>query len=410
MTLSATAIKQTVKPLWLVVICGGAVLGLSMGFRQTFGLYLDPISQELGLGRTVFALSMGIQNILWGVSAPLAGAIADKWGAGRVIVVGALLYAVGLAMLASAPGEAGLLTSGVVLGLGVSGTGFTAVLGAVGRAAPPERRSSALGLASMGGSLGQFLLLPYAQAFIGTMGWYVSLLVLAVTALFMVPLAWGLAGTPRSDATPSDQSLAHAFREALRHKGFLLLNAGFFVCGFHITFVGTHLPAFVIDLDFAPWLGSAALMVIGVANIVGTYVWGHIGERIEKRVALSVLYFARAGVFLAILMLPLTVPTLLVICVALGFLWLGTIPLTSALVATLFGPKWMSMLFGIVFLSHQIGSFLGVWLGGYLYDLFGSYDIMWWLSVALGVAAAALHWPIKEEPVPRLQAEQAQSA
>ncbi|MGI9383486.1 MAG: MFS transporter [Methyloligellaceae bacterium] len=407
MSASTEARPRPKLPLWAIIATGGAIIGISLGIRHTFGLFLAPISQDLGVGRGAFALAMGLQNILWGVSAPFFGAIADKYGSGRVVVAGAVLYFAGLWLTASAGSETDLVLGGVVIGLGVSASGFTAVLGAVGRAAPPERRQTALALASMAGSIGQFVALPYAQVLIEGFGWVTAMAVIAVTAGIMVPLAWGIAGKPEASTDGDTQSLTEALREAIRNPSFLLLTAGFFVCGFHVVFVGTHLPAFLADQGFEPWLGAVCLAIIGFVNIIGTYVFGRAGQFKEKRLVLSWLYFARAFVFLGILVVPLTVPTVLIFATAIGFLWLGTVPLTSGLVATLFGPRWMSMLFGIVFFSHQIGSFLGAWLGGYVYDAVQSYDVMWWLSVGLALLAALLHWPIKERPVPRLAAQEA---
>lgn len=395
------------KPLWLVILAAGATIGLCMGIRQTFGLYLDPISSELGLGRGTFALAMGLQNLLWGFTAPFAGAIADKYGAGRVVVCGAFVYALGLVLMANATSETSLLASGLMLGLGISATGFTAVLGAVGRAAAPEKRSMALGLTSAGGSFGQFAALPFVHVVIEQMGWVGSLFALAVVAGLMVPIAWGLAGKPQQHSLAVEQTLSDAFHEALRHKGFLLLTAGFFVCGFHVVFVATHLPAFLADKNFEPWVATWALALIGLANVIGTYLCGQAGQIMEQRVALMGLYLGRSVIFIGFLYLPLTETTVLALSAGLGLFWLGTIPLTSGLIATLFGPRWMSMLFGLVFFSHQIGSFLGAWLGGYFYDLYQSYEIMWWLSVALGIVAALFHWPIRETPVERLHAETA---
>lgn len=397
------------RPLWVVVIAAGAIIGLSLGLRHTFGLFLDPISTDLGLGRGSFALAMGMQNLFWGLSAPLFGAVADKYGSGRVVVIGGILYAAGLVLTANSGSTPDLAGGGILLGLGISGTSFSAVLGAVARAAPPEKRQSALALTATGGSIGQFVALPYAQALIGGFGWSATLLVLAGTAAITVVLAWGVAGSPQtSDAEDNKQGLVAAFSEAMGHRSFLLLTAGFFVCGFHVTFVATHLPAFLTDEGFEPWLGATCLGVIGFVNILGTYVFGRWGAVVEKRVALSWLYFGRAIVFAALLIVPLTEATVLAFAVAIGFLWLGTVPLTSGLVATLFGPKWVSMLFGLVFISHQLGSFLGAWFGGYVFDKVQSYDTMWWLSVALALIAALLHWPIKEVPVQRLKAATSQ--
>jgi predicted MFS family arabinose efflux permease len=280
---------RSTKPLWIVILAAGTAIGVSMGIRQTFGLYLEPVSLKLGLGREVFALAMGLQNLLWGFTAPFAGAIADKYGAGRVVIGGALLYLAGLMLMATASGETGLIASGLLLGLGVSGTGFTAVLGAVGRAAPPEKRSMALGLTSAGGSFGQFAALPFAQVLIAQIGWVTSIYALAIAAAALVPVAWGLAGRPQQPSLAAEQSLSEALREAMAHRGFLLLTAGFFVCGFQVVFVATHLPAFLADKAFEPWVAVWALALIGLANVVGTFLCGKAGQVMEQRLALTVL-------------------------------------------------------------------------------------------------------------------------
>ncbi|MDJ0947718.1 MAG: MFS transporter [Alphaproteobacteria bacterium] len=392
------------RAIWIVILCAGTILGVSVGIRQSFGLFLTPVSMEVGGGRELFALAMGLMNLVWGAAAPFAGAISDRYGTGRVAATGGLLYACGLvALTASGDGDQ-LILGGLLIGLGLGGTGFTVVLGAVGRAAPPERRSAALGVASVGGSIGQFAALPYAQALIDGFGWSLALLLLAVTALLMVLLARGTVGQAAARAEQTDQTLREAFEEARRHGGFCLLTAGFFVCGFHLAFVAVHLPAYLGDQGMPGWLGATALAVIGLCNIIGTYVCGVLGGRYPKKTVLSLLYLARAGIFVGFLVVPVSEASILALSAALGFLWLGTVPLTSGLVAHIFGPAWMSMLFGIVFLSHQVGGFLGAWLAGWFYDLSGSYEIMWWLSVALGLASAALHWPIAERPVARLRA------
>lgn len=398
---------NTQRPVWLVILAAALSIALCMGIRQTFGLYLEPISIRLATGRESFALAMGLQNLVWGMAAPFAGGFADKYGAGRVVAGGALVYIAGLLVMATAEAESGLIASGLLLGLGISGTGFTAVLGAVGRAAPPEQRSTALGITSAGGSFGMFAALPFAHVLIEDIGWTASLYAMVLVAALMVPVAWGLSGKPQHSATDPAQSLSQAFRIACAHKGFWLLNAGFFVCGFHVVFVATHLPAFLADKAFDPLVAIWALSLIGLANVVGSYVCGKLGQAMEQRIVLTLLYLARSVVFLGFLYLPLTVPTVLFLSVAIGLLWLGTVPLTSGLVATLFGARWMSMLFGIIFFSHQIGSFLGAWLGGYFYDVYQSYDIMWWISVFLGILAAALHWPIREVPAGKLAPETA---
>ncbi len=389
---------------WLIIFGAAAILAINMGIRQTFGLYLAPLSLDLGLGRETFALSLGLLNLVWGMFAPVAGGLADRFGAGRVVAVGGLIYASGVMMMAQSTSEAGLIGAGTLIGLGVSCTGFTAVLGAVGRAAPEDKRSMALGLASMGSAIGQFLALPYAHVLIQDFGWAQSLMILALTAAIMAPLGWAVAGRPARSATAAtDLSFGDALRQALPNRDFRLLTLGFFVCGFHVAFVAVHLPAFLSDRGFGPEAGTMALMAIGLGNIAGTYLCGLAGQVMEKRLALAWLYLLRSMVFLGFLFLPLTYETAIVYSALLGVLWLGTVPLTSGLVATLFGPKWMSMLFGFVFLSHQVGGFLGAWLGGYMFDIFGSYEAMWWISVILGLMAAALHFAIREAPAPTLK-------
>jgi len=395
--------------LWTIIVCGGAIVGISVGIRQSFGLYLTPISEDLGLGREVFALTIGLVNLFWGALAPIAGALADKFGPARVAVAGALVYCAGIYAIATADGETALVMAGGLIGIGMSGLGFTVVLGAVGRAAPPEKRSMALGFASMGGSIGQFAALPYAHVLIETMGWESSLIVMMFTAALMAPLAWGLREGPAAAEQAGRQTIAEALGEALGHRGFILLTAGFFVCGFHVTFVATHLPAYLADRAFEPWLGASALTLVGLANIFGVVAAGRIGQVIEKRLALGYYYLLRSGLFLAFILVPPSEISVLAFAFTLGLLWLGTVPLTSGLVATLFGPRHMSMLFGIVFFSHQVGGFLGAWLGGYIYDGFGSYTAMWWISIALGIISALFHWPIREIPVERLAAEAARA-
>lgn len=396
------------RRLWIIILCGGAITGLAVGIRQSFGLYLAPISEDLGLGREVVGFSFGFVTLLWGLLAPIAGTLSDRFGTARVVLVGTLSYCLGLYTIATATGEADLVTAGALLGLGMSGLGWTVVLGAVGRAAPPEKRSTALGLVSMGGSIGQFLSLPYAHLLIEQFGWVSSLFVLLITASLMAPLAWGMRSKPHVANNPNDQTMGEALREALHHRGFLLLTAGFFVCGFHVMFVATHLPAYLSDSGLPSWVGAAALTLVGLANIFGTICAARLGDYMEKRLVLSIYYLLRSCVFFVFFMAPLSETSVLVFAFVLGLLWLGTVPLTSGLVATLFGPRYMSMLFGIVYMSHSFGSFVGAWLGGYFYDAFGTYTAMWWISIALGILSAMFHFPIKERPVARLAARPAE--
>jgi predicted MFS family arabinose efflux permease len=388
----------------VVVMSGALVLTLAMGIRQTFGLFLSPMSIDLGIGRESFALAMAIQNILWGVAQPVTGMIADKYGAGRVLVVGTAAYVAGLVIMSGATSVWDLqLGGGVLVGLAMSCTSFAVVLGAIGRAVPAEKRSMALGLASAGGSFGQFIMAPVGQGLIAANGWTGALVAMAVVALLMAPLAIVLAGRPASSGSTGteaiSQSLSEALAEAGRHGGFWYLTVGFFVCGFQVVFIAVHLPAYLGDIGLSASLGATALALIGFFNIVGTWLCGFLGGRYSKKYVLSGLYTLRSLVIVLFLVGPKTEATVLVFAAAIGLLWLGTVPLTSGLVAQIFGVRYMSTLFGIVFLSHQVGSFLGVWLGGVVFDATGSYDSIWIASVLLGLAAAALHLPIAERPL-----------
>ena len=390
--------------IWILIVCAALIMGLSMGFRQSLGLFLSPITSAQGLGREAFALAMGLMNLVWGLASPLAGAVADRYGAGRVAATGGALYGAGLLALSWTGDGTQLHIGGALIGLGLSGSGFTVILGAVGRAVPEEKRSAALGLVTMGGSIGQFAALPYTHLLIEGFGWVWSLGLLALTALLIVPLSGGVAGRPvGSDAGPA-LSMGAAIHEACAVRSFWLLNAGFLVCGFHLAFVAVHLPAFLEDEGFEPWLAAAALTVIGIANIAGSYGFGLLGDWYQKKSVLSGLYLARALIFLAFVAMPVTEVSVLVFSAAIGLTWLGTVPLTSGLVGHIFGTTYMSTLFGIVFVGHQLGGFLGAWLAGSAYDALGSYDAMWTLSIGLGVLSALLHWPIDERPMPRLAA------
>ncbi len=386
------------RPLFLVLVCAGMVLGISLGFRQALGLFLTPITAEAGVGRETFALGMGLMNLVWGFGAPFAGAVTDRYGAGWVTVVGAVLYAAGLAVLTVSGDGGQMIAGGVLVGLGLSATGFTVVLGTVGRVVPAAQRSAALGLVAAGGSVGQFMALPYTYALIAGFGWSFALLALAASALIMAPLAYGLAEKPAPAPNAPRQKMSAAFSEALGVPSYWLLNAGFFVCGFHLAFIGVHFPAFLQDEGFGPGLATVALSVVGLANIVGSYGFGVLGGHYSKKNLLSLLYLGRAAAILLFIALPITDLTVLLFSGVMGLLWLGTVPLTSGLVAEMFGTRYMAMLFGLVFLGHQFGGFLGAWLGGVAFDTLGTYDAMWWISIALGVISALLHWPIAERP------------
>ena len=388
----------------MIVLAASAVAAIGMGVRQTMGLFLKPMTMELGIGREDFAIAIAVANLVWGVAAPFTGAISDKYGAGRVVVFGALCTAIGLLLMWGANDRAHLIASGVFLGLGVAGAGINALVGAVSRAAPPEKRTQAIAAIGMGSGVGILIALPYAHLLMDYVGWKTTLLVLSATCMLMIPLAFPVSGRPVTVVSKDrPQSITAALREACRHPSFLLLNAGFFVCGFHVVFYGVHLPAYVADRGFEPRVAVISLVLVGVGNLVGTYLAGQSSKFMQKRHALSFIYSIRALIFVGFLVLPITPLTVMVLSGALGLVWLSTVPLTSGLVATFFGPTWMTMLYGVVFFSHQLGSFLGVWLGGVVYDATKSYDMMWWISIGLGLFAAAIHWPISETAVKRLE-------
>ena len=391
-------------PLQIKIICGGLILAIAVGIRQSFGLFLEPISSSLQIGRETFALSIGLVNLLWGVLAPFTGALADKYGLKRVAIVGALFYAGGILILSNSASPQELLLGGIIIGSGLSGLGFTVILGAVGKFAPPEKRGTALGLTTMGGSIGMFLGVPVTGSFIQTLGWSGALFGLAAISLIMIPLVYGLISNDKvSDQNPqsadTDEKLTEVLNHALKSKNFLLLVCGFFICGFHVNFIVAHLPAFISDMSLPGNVATTSLALIGFANIFGVALAGRLGDKYKKNDVLVALYALRALAFIIYIITPVTILSTLIFTFALGVLWLGTVPLTSGLVATFFGPKYMSMLYGIVFFSHQLGGFLSSWMGGWVFDLTGDYDIMWWFSVLLGLLAALLHVPIKDRPV-----------
>ncbi len=385
----------------LILVCASIVLILSFGIRTSFGIFLAPVSTDLGLGRESFAFAIAVQNLLWGVSQPFVGAIADRYGSGRVVAVCGLMYVLGLVLMANASSGLELTVStGLLIGFALSGTGFPVILAVVGRSVDESRRSLFLGFASAGGSSGQLLMVPLGQVFLDGFGWGTALLLLAVMSSLMVPLAALLTGKA---AVTGDrlrkQSLVEAIHEASRHGGYWYLTAGFFVCGFHVAFIATHLPAFIVDRGAAPALGAVALALIGLGNIIGSLTCGVLGGRFPKKFVLAGLYLGRSLVITLFVLAPTSDLSIMLFAAGIGMLWLGTVPLTSGLVAQIFGMRYMATLFGFVFFSHQLGSFLGAWLGGYVFDITGSYDLVWWIAVALGIAAAALHWPIDDRPV-----------
>ena len=394
------------KPLSLtqVLICGAAIVTLSMGIRHGFGLWLQPITQAQGWGRQEFGFAMAIQNLSWGFMGIFAGMVADKFGAFRVIALGALVYAVGLLGMAWAtdPWVFALFT-GVIIGTAQAGTTYAVIYGVIGRNVPIERRSWAMGVAAAAGSFGQFLMVPVEGLLISQMGWQTALVILAAAAMLIIPLAWGLR-EPALNApgqAKRDQTIAQALKEAFKYPSFQLLMAGYFVCGFQVVFIGVHMPSYLKDHGLAPQVASYALALIGLFNVFGTYIAGTLGQKMAKKNILAFIYIARSVAIVLFLLAPLTPTTVYIFSGVMGLLWLSTVPVTNAAVAQIFGISHLSMLSGFIFFSHQIGSFMGVWLGGYLYDKTGSYDIVWYLAIALGVFAALVNLPVRESPIQR---------
>ncbi|WP_353246150.1 MFS transporter [Limnohabitans sp.] len=394
------------KPLSLtqVLLCGAAIVTLSMGIRHGFGLWLQPITQAQGWGRQEFGFAMAIQNLSWGFVGIFAGMVADKFGAFRVIALGAVIYSVGLLGMAWAtdPWVFALFT-GVIIGTAQAGTTYAVIYGVIGRNVPAERRSWAMGVAAAAGSFGQFLMVPVEGLLISQAGWQTALVILAAAALLIVPLAWGLREPALSapGQIQRDQTIAQALKEAFKYPSFQLLMAGYFVCGFQVVFIGVHMPSYLKDHGLAPQVASYALALIGLFNVFGTYIAGSLGQKMAKKNILAFIYAARSVAIVLFLLAPLTPTSVYIFSAVMGLLWLSTVPPTNAAVAQIFGVAHLSMLSGFIFFSHQIGSFMGVWLGGYLYDKTGSYNIVWYLAIALGVFAALVNLPVRESPIAR---------
>ncbi|HJN23945.1 MAG TPA: MFS transporter [Rhodospirillales bacterium] len=393
------------RSILLALISAAVILSLSRGIRNTFGLFLSPMTLDLGIGREAFSTSIAIQSVVLGLAQPLAGIAADKYGAARVLVAGGAIYALGLIVMAGAESSWGLhIGAGLLVGIGGAAANYSVALGAIGRRVASSKRSMALGLASAGGSVGQFVLPPASLWLIEIQGWSGALIGIALlAAALMIPAAAALRGrasdAPVATAGTLSLTLSQAVGEALRHKGYWFLTMGFFVCGFQVTFIAVHLPPYLTDIGLTASIGATALALIGFFNIIGTFAFGYLGDRLSKKYLLSSLYFSRALAVMFFLLFPKTDISVMIFASVMGALWLATIPLTSGLVAHIFGARYMATLFAIVYFSHQIGSFLGVWLGGYLFDATGSYDGVWIVTIILGFVAAALHLPIAEKPL-----------
>jgi predicted MFS family arabinose efflux permease len=392
-------------PLWQVLVCGAIIVSMSMGIRHGFGLWMQPMTQEMGWGREDFATAIGIQNISWGLIGIFLGMLADRFGAFRVMVFSSLLYALGLWGMAQAASPAWLaLTLGVMVGAAQAGTTFAIVFGIIGRNIPAEKRSWAMGVVSAAGSFGQFLLVPTSSYMIEHIGWHQALLVLAAGMLMVLPLTLGLRepAFAGGQAPKRQQSILQAVREAFGYRSFQLLMAGYFVCGFQVVFIGVHMPSYLKDQGMDPQVAGTALALIGLFNILGTYAAGVLGQHFPKNLLLSFNYSMR-GVFISLfIFLPLSPVSVYLFAAAMGLLWLSTVPVTSAIVAQMFGVAHFSMLSGFVFMSHQLGSYMGVWLGGWVFDRTGSYDQVWYLTIALSVFAALINLPVREQGIQRV--------
>ncbi len=390
--------------MWQVLACGAAIVTLSMGVRHGFGLWLQPITQAQNWTRENFAMAIAIQNLTWGFAGIFSGMLADRFGAFRVIVICALMYALGLIGMAySSTPALFTATAGVLIGVAQAGTTYAVIYGVIGRNVSAAKRSWAMGVAAAAGSFGQFLMVPTEGYLISAFGWQEALVWLAMATLLVIPLALGLREPSfAGGAAPHrDQSILQALREAMNYRSFQLLMAGYFVCGFQVVFIGVHMPSYLKDHGLSPEVASIALALIGLFNVFGTYIAGSLGQRMAKCKILSFIYLARAVAIVLFLLAPLTPVNVYIFSATMGLLWLSTVPPTNAVVAQIFGVAHMSMLAGFVFFSHQIGSFMGVWLGGYLYDKTGSYDIVWFISIGLGVFAALVNLPVNEDPIER---------
>ncbi len=393
-----------------VLACGALIVTLSMGIRHGFGLWLQPITQAQNWSRETFAFAIAIQNLAWGFFGIFAGMLADRFGAFRVLIAGAVLYGLGLTGMALSPTPALFtLTAGILIGAAQAGTTYAVVYGVIGRQIDPAKRSWAMGVAAAAGSFGQFLMVPVEGFLISGMGWQQALLVLAVVVLAITPLAFGLRepGFGGSAAPHREQTIGQALAEAFKYPSFQLLMAGYFVCGFQVVFIGVHMPSYLKDKGLSPQVASYALALIGLFNVFGTYIAGTLGQKLAKRKILAFIYLGRAAAISVFLWAPLSPTSVYIFSSVMGLLWLSTVPPTNATIAQIFGVAHLSMLGGFVFFSHQIGSFMGVWLGGLLYDRTGSYDIVWYISIALGVFAALVNLPVREGPIARVPQPQA---
>ena len=391
------------RSLWVPIIAGGIIMGMALGIRHVQGLFLLPITLDRGWSRETFGFAVAVQNLTWGIAQPFTGMLADKFGSAKVVAIGLIAYALGLfAMVYAETSFAFVLSAGICIGIALSGTAFGAIYGALSRIMPAKRRSWALGLAGAIGGIGQFAMVPAAQGFIALWDWTGALLILAVAMAVLLPLAWPMQdrSTP-SETSASDISMAAAIAEAFRHRGFWLLNLGFLACGFQLAFIATHLPAYLLDRGVSASEGVAALAIIALTNVAGTYLLALWGGTLRRKYLLTALYLVRTIAMALFVFLPLSAVSTYIFAAVIGFLWLGTVPLTNGLVSQVFGVRYITTLFGFVFFGHQLGSFFGVWLGGYLFEQTGSYQTVWIIAMGLGIVAAMVHWPIDDRAISR---------
>ncbi|WP_127753429.1 MULTISPECIES: MFS transporter [unclassified Devosia] len=385
-------------PLLALIICGCLIAAIGNGVRTSFGLFTLPISTDLGLTREGYGMAMAIQNLAWGIAQPFAGAWADRYGTGRTLAGGAAIYALGVILMAFSP-TASLLTvtGGVITGVGIAVSSFSVVMVAFGRSVPQEKRTLIFGVATAASSFGQFIFAPISQGFINSFGWHTALIYLGMMLVLIIPLSYALRGRTENPVGHADLRFMQALARAWGHGSYRLLVIGFFVCGFHLAFINVHMPAYLVQCGLSPEVGSWTIAVIGLFNIVGSLLSGYLGSRLPKQMLLASIYFLRAVAIAVFLLVPVSEWTAYAFAATMGVLWLSTVPLTAGLVTLFFGARYMGMLYGVAFFSHQVGSFVGVWLGGYVYDVTGSYSLVWYLGIVLGLASAAIHLPINEK-------------
>ncbi len=405
-TLAAT--RSSGLPLAVIIAAGCVIAAIGFGTRGAFGLFTLPVTADLGLTREQWGMAMAVQNLAWGIAQPFAGGLADRYGAGRVLALGGLVYAAGVLWMAFSPtAELMLLSAGLVTGIGIAIASFGVVMAAFGRVVPAEKRSIVFGIATAASSAGQFLFAPLGQGFISAFGWQMALVWLAAILLLIIPLSAALRGRAESRPGQADLPFMQALAHAWGHGSYRLLVIGFFVCGFHLAFINVHMPAYLVQCGLTPEVGSWTIAVIGLFNVAGSLLSGWLGGRFPRQLLLAAIYFSRAVAIGLFLLIPVSELTAYAFAAAMGLLWLSTVPLTAGLVGLFFGPRYLGMLYGIAFLSHQIGSFVGVWLGGLVFDQTGSYSLVWYLGILLGLASAAVHLPITERTAPGFAARHA---